>query len=485
MKTYLKENYKSKQLAFLRTWCDKNGFEHKFIQQIRYKINGWELKTEEQLDPKMNRLIEFHRKLLGIGDKSIVSEFWIQRNYDKIIIYFSVISRYLQKNGKREILLAPLPKIKASYLYIDSKVFKGILKDINYINIKRKYDESMYNDIFKIDKLLTDQQKQNGFEFTKTIQTDGVAINFHFRRPNLPVSDKQELNRNDPNIRVIAQDPGRVTLFCGIEKLDNGEYKQYKLSRKKFYTDAGIFKAVKKTNKWNTELKTALEQLSQTSSRSNSLKDFLKYVRIVKLHENIFWNEYTKQRYARQRFALYSGKKKVYDKFFNSIKESGDITKKVVIAFGDAGFASTSKYEISAPTTTLEKQCSKWFNIVKVDEFRTTKLHCDSGSMLAKVFERITIVNNNTKSIKAIRGLLWFKDTTNCCKFIDRDLNAAKNILKCYRSFPERPPGMDRNDPKQEDLPKHYINKEIHIEVVSERYAHKHEALMWLNNFQL
>ena len=60
----------------------------------------------------MNRLIEFHRKLLGIGDKSIVSEFWIQRNYDKIIIYFSVISRYLKKNGKMEILLAPLPKIK-------------------------------------------------------------------------------------------------------------------------------------------------------------------------------------------------------------------------------------------------------------------------------------------------------------------------------------------------------------------------------------
>jgi hypothetical protein len=44
---------------------------------------------------------------------------------------------------------------------------------------------------------------------------------------------------------------------------------------------------------------------------------------------------------------------------------------------------------------------------------------------------------------------------------------------------------MDRNDPKQEDLPKHYINKEIHIEVVNEHNAHEHEALMWLNNFRL
>jgi hypothetical protein len=66
-------------------------------------------------------------------------------------------------------------------------------------------------------------------------------------------------------------------------------------------------------------LPAVLNQLSQTNSKHINLDEFLKYVQIVKDNEEILWNEYTKQRYARQRFALYSGKKKAYDKFFHSI----------------------------------------------------------------------------------------------------------------------------------------------------------------------
>src|SRR6185436_7749749 len=341
-------------------------------------------------------------------------------------------------------------------------------------NRKQKYDKSMYNDVFNFNKLLTQRQVQDGFVFTNTIQTDGVAINFHFRRPNLVISEPKTLDRTDPNIRVIAQDPGRVTLFCGVEELDNGKYRNYKLSRKQFYTDTGIRKAVKKTNKWNIEspeLRATLDQLSQTSSRSNRLHEFFEYVKIVKNNEDILWNEYTKQRYARQRFALYSGKKSVYDKFFHSIV-ADDPTKKIVIAFGDAGFASTSKHELSAPTTTLEKQCAKWFNIVKIDEFRTTKLHYATGKVLSKVYEKTTTIVNNTivkTCVKSVRGLLWY-NTTNNGKFIDRDFNAALNILKCYRFGKKRPSGMSRADPRQDDPPIHYINKIIRIVVVPEQH---------------
>src|SRR6185436_5709514 len=342
-KTYLQENFKSKQIAFLKVWCNRKGFDSKYIHQIRFKINGWKLKVEDPRTPEMDRLISLHRKILGIENNEmfISKRGWMTHNYSKIVVYFSILSKFLKRNGKREILLAPLPKIKTAFLFIDSSVFKGILSSIKYTNRKQKYDKSMYNDVFNFNKLLTQRQVQDGFVFTNTIQTDGVAINFHFRRPNLVISEPKTLDRTDPTIRVIAQDPGRVTLFCGVEELDNGKYRKYKLSRNSFYTDTGIRKAVKKTNKWNIEspeLRATLDQLSQTSSRSNRLHEFFEYVKIVKNNEDILWNEYTKQRYARQRFALYSGKKSVYDKFFHSIV-ADDPTKKVVIAFGDAGFA--------------------------------------------------------------------------------------------------------------------------------------------------
>jgi len=467
LKTYLQENFERVQMQFLITWCAKKDFDAKFIKQIRYKINGWELKNEDLRDARMERLIFFHRKLLGLGDTEYICKSWMKDNYDKMIIYFSILSKFLVRNNKKSVLVAPLPQIKSSFLYIDNNVLYGILRDIKYITKKIDYDASMYYDIFKINKLLTTRQKQDGFIFTGTIQTDCASINFHFRRPNPSASGpKREYDRNDPNVRVIAQDPGRVNLFYGVEELEDGTFKKFKLSRNHFYTSSGAKQAVKKNNKWNTELedlKLVLDQLSQTNSRSNNLNEFLDYVKVVKSNEDLLWGEYTKQRHARQRFALYSGKKKTYDKFFSSIASYGDPEKKIVIAYGDAGFKSSAKYELAAPTTTLEKQCSKWFNVVKVDEFRTTQLHYETGTILAKVVEAITTVNTltntKTKSIRSIRGLLWYISSTNCCKFIDRDFNAAKNILRCYRVFPNRPLGMDRNDPRQENPPAHYIKK--------------------------
>ena len=155
----------------------------------------------------------------------------------------------------------------------------------------------MYYEVFKINKLLTASQKENEFKFTGTIQTDCVSINFHFRRPNIVTStSKLKLDRNDPNIRVIAQDPGRTTLFYGVEEIEPGEFKKFKLTRNEFHTISGAKKAVKNVNRWNTEEKIAavLNQLSQTNSRHINLDEFLKYVQIIKDNEEILWNEYTK-----------------------------------------------------------------------------------------------------------------------------------------------------------------------------------------------
>jgi hypothetical protein len=110
---------------------------------------------------------------------------------------------------------------------------------------------------------------------------------------------------------------------------------------------------------------------------------------------------------------------------------------------------------LSAPTTTLEKQCKKWYKVLKVDEFRTTQLHCDTGDILQKVKE-VSLTKNGKTFNKTIRGLLRYK-TANFCKFIDRDLNAAKNILKCYRLFPLRPNGFCREDVRQKDPEPHFI----------------------------
>jgi len=303
-KTFLQVNFEGNQVKFLRLWCVKNDIDPKFIWQIRCKINGWKPKTDLSLDSIdedqktiVDNLITYHRKLLDLVDTNKVGKLWIKSNYNRVIIYYSVLSQYLVENNKKGILIAPLPKIKSSFLYIDSNVFYGILRNIKYVNEPKKYNQDMYYEVFNINKLLTASQKRNEFKFTGTIQTDCVSINFHFRRPNIVTStSKLKLDRNDPNIRVIAQDPGRTTLFYGVEEIEPGEFKKFKLTRNEFHTISGAKKAVKNVNRWNTEEKIAavLNQLSQTNSKHINLDEFLKYVQIIKDNEEILWNEYTK-----------------------------------------------------------------------------------------------------------------------------------------------------------------------------------------------
>jgi len=490
-KVYLQENFKGKQLAFLRTWTEAKYLDKDRIIVLLQSINGWELKNSTVLSEDEHRLITFHRKVLNLSVNEIIDKKWIKNNYSKIIIYFSLLSRYLVKKGKKGILVAPICKIKTSFMYIDKLVLQGILKD-SKISIPK---ESMYSETFNTGKLLTQNQKALGFQFTGTIQTDSVAVIFHFRRPdtsdkiesdrkleelkiikktetliekkiriqkekeiiNLKRLEDRRLDGND-SLRVIGNDPGRSTLFCGVESINNGKFRNYSLSRKQFYTESGIFLATKRSNKWNVgSLGPELDELSKTNSRANKLSDFKEYVSVVNKHYDKFWLEATKKRHSRQRLALYSGKQSVYSRFFQSFKIQSD-TREIVVAYGDAGFASTSKYEIAAPTSALEKECSKWYRVVKIDEFRTTKLHYLTGNVLSKVQEQTTM--NGTISKKTIRGLLWY-NSTKASKFIDRDLNAAKNILHCYNIYPIRPPGMARTDPKIEDPVIKIIKKNV------------------------
>lgn len=468
-KTYLSTNFEKKQIAFISLWLEKHDIDIKFTRHIRYLVNGWDFSRLKnrlnllQMTEKMTNFISFQKKLLHIQSDEKLDDSWLKTNYETIIVYYSVMSKYFKKRGKRQVMLAPLCKIRSKFLHIDTDVFHGILKGLNITQenkfFVRENKDLYYNQVFKINKLLTSQQLDKGFKFTGTVMTDGCALNILFKRPKLIANTTpQQLDRNDPNIRVIANDPGRSTLFCGIEKLEDGTYKNYSLTRNHFHTVSGAKKATKNANRWNNEcLKKTIEEMSQTNSRSVHLVDFLKYVKSVNDNYIKLWDEYLKKRYSRQRFSLYSGKKKAYDTFFKSLGLSvnENDTRQTIIAYGDAGFASNSKYEIAAPTTALETQCKKWFKVVKVDEFRTTQVHNETKQRLCHV--NMITQNETEKQVRKVRGLLWYRKTSQSSKFINRDINAAKNILECYRMHPERPTEMKRETEAQEIPKAHYI----------------------------
>ena len=96
-----------------------------------------------------------------------------------------------------------------------------------------------------------------------------------------------------------------------------------------------------------------------------------------------------------------------------------------IIAYGAAKFPSTGRGELSAPTTSLFRACCRHFqHVVLVDEFRTSKTCSICGGDLASVKLRGVIV----------RGLHWC-GSTKCRRLLNRDYNAAVNILHRYGEY--------------------------------------------------
>jgi hypothetical protein len=520
-KTYLETTFEKKQNAFLRIWCSRHSLED--IKIIRYLINGWELYKPYVATEETNKLVNFHRKLLNLKDNETFNSTHIKNNYEKVIVYYSVLSKYLTKHNFSGILTAPMSHMNMTYIQIDTEVLYGILKDMDVLDGNLSYfkaNSSFYwSSVINTNKYLTRLQRSI-CNFTNTIQTDGVSICIHYRRPIIKdtvyeekvkeINDSSKTKKDKAielkqlkldknwnfekfeNDRIIGQDPGRVNLFSGSEKLENGSWKKYSLTKSHFYEKSGIKDLNRKSKRWNLKLKSELEQLSKFSTRS-TLESFISYTQVILNNYSKLWLEYSNKKWARSRLHVYSGKKKVYDTFFNSLKDNSG--RRVIIAYGDAGFASSSKYELTAPTTRVLTETKKHFKVVMIDEFRTTQIHSESGIRLSPVVE-ITTPNENKRdeyllfleqnkdspnkkirkkvkeinrklnkyikevgSIRTVRGLLWY-NSTNGSKFINRDFDSSKSMAGCYGTYPLRPIGLSRDDIEQPIPSKKYIYKE-------------------------
>ena len=259
--------------------------------------------------------------------------------------------------------------------------------------------------------------------FTNTIETDGSSICVHFERLKKP-KDKVTKNKIDTkNIDYWACDPGRTNIFYMVNQKEDGTYKTLKLSRRQYYQESGICKAIRKSQKWQDVEEIKECNLSSYSPKGCNLETFKRFVDNYLEHWDVLWNEYGAEKWSKQRMRLYGGKKRVFANFFN--KMNSTIDKKLVVGYGSANFSPTAKNEVAVPTSRAYKECTYRFKTVPVDEFRTSKIYYGDSSTILQTVKR---ADKDT----VIRGLLWYSSTIESeNKFVNRDVNGAINILNC------------------------------------------------------
>jgi hypothetical protein len=174
------------------------------------------------------------------------------------------------------------------------------------------------------------------------------------------------------------------------------------------------------------------------------------------------WRIRTTKKWLNERLRVYSLKQKFIANWINNLIGDGPDRKarkaNLTIAYGDAKFASTGKGEKAGPTSWLSKEISKKIDTVFVNEFNTTKKCNCCGQTLCVVKDEVTneeVARRRNKVRKKqrtrvfnasgneammeeekkktqiidIRGLRWCPTNHT---FVDRDVNAALNILDVF-----------------------------------------------------
>lgn len=398
--------------------------------------------------------IAMQRKVLGFEGEEKVTMEWTKTksNLQNIIRYFVFTNRYLQAKDLNLFKVTPLASIRRHFITIDADVLYGIMKECNLVecNIKTfsPLAKEHWESILKVKRL----QGRNNV-FTGTMQSDGVSICVHFQRPKTTLDESlkmkgkkgaQYLVQNDNIVigdgdRVIAVDPGRTNIIYAVEMID-GVPHVYVLTKGQYYTESGIFEARKKTQKWLLSIKNQLDDMSRLSIKNISMLSFDTYMATYLTHYDSLWTELSNTKWSRQRLRLYAGKQRVIETFFNRIKkgDGNQKEKRIIIAYGTGCNVAGGKNELSVPVSKIFKMTLQRFPVKLTDEHRSTKVFFEDDSILENVVRKDT----NQK----LRGLLWCS-STNHNKFVNRDFNAAMNILRCATST-ERPHSLTHDHPK-------------------------------------
>jgi len=417
--------FEGRQKKHVLRWCLENKLTKEDAYAIRCAINGWGCR--KVVPEKAIFFVQEQRAIIGIKQDDEVTHTFLGTHMEQIVKYYYHVLKYMETfPDAPRFTLAPISRIKSHFLTIDSTVLFEMMKNVELVKANKTdfmgMRDDMFASVFNLKGLCSG-------EFTYMVETDGISLCVHFK------VSKQESEASNRELkkaseRVIAIDPGRTNLIYGVEKMPSGKVKTYKLTKGEYYTAAGMKEATRKAKVWEAGIHQEELIYRRQSPKSSEGVVFDAFLADYASVYQKLWDVKTQKKWGRERLRVYSLKKKTLDRFFNTMK--GDTLP--TIAYGAAKFNPTSKNELSAPTTYLSKTCSHHFPLVFVDEYNTTKVcHCCN--------ERLCPVK---KDDKEVRGLRWCS-STKCRTFLNRDLNAALNILRCFESGTMRPYSLSRN----------------------------------------
>lgn len=179
-------------------------------------------------------------------------------------------------------------------------------------------------------------------------------------------------------------------------------------------------------------------KLSELSHRTNDEVEFWRYLEAKRDFDQSVAREFYEHVWRNWRLRIYSARKSSEDRFLDRL--SATYGKCCRIFYGDWSMKDQLRECEPSPTVGLRKALKKKFTVTNVDEYLTSRTCNKCMGRLSSYAKR-----DGKRSYSRL-----------CCKncrshpyrsklFVDRDVNAAANILLVGNSLPLRPEAMRRN----------------------------------------
>ncbi len=435
----------------------KNDLFNNKIEQSNIKYHKWINDNKFLLFPKnIEKSIQYDIKINP--DKYFKHSFYInkkieelnKRNYQVIPQRNNIIPKHITLNTSA---IVDIINDKKKFLF-------SFNKSEMILNCK-KYQKHTWKSLLKLEKKQIFKLNSK-YVFYNEIKTDGfdcilVFINKNFKNKKfgdkLPdvdneiIFDKLEDFQKgkckkylDSNYKFIGVDPGKIRPFTMID--ENGNFFKYSSMRRRFDTYAKRSNFIIKNEKKNNNIVEKETQLSNYSSRTLNIEKYKNFIINKNKLNDETKNFYNKILFRKLSFRVFARTKQSEDKLLNEIenkyltKEEIKNKRKIVLFYGDYSRSTSMKGCYSTPNIGLKRLLSKRFEIFDVNEYKTSKLYNKNHKELTNVKIR------KGKHLRSLHEVLTLKEDTEKRIFVNRDVNACKNILSIglhYLKNRERP----------------------------------------------
>jgi len=314
-------------------------------------------------------------------------------------------------------------------------------------NNAKKYQKQAWRTILKLENKQLFNHRD--YIFYNQIQTDGISCNLLFIRKDfykkrygqrLPEYDediefevkqlekltKEECD-NFKNRTLVGIDPGKKDILTMVDEEDN--YYSYSNCRRRndtYLKRSNQILLNEKDKCGIIEIETVLSKFNKRTLITTKFIDYLQERQSVKTKLQEF---YEKPLFRKLNLRRFCRTKSAEDKMLNEIEKK--FGKNLLLGLGDWSVNTSHQMKGCMPTPNkgISKLLMKRFEVVSIDEYKTSKLY---NKDLSKELTNVKVKRG--KRCKSIHTLLTPTRNPNGV-ILNRDRNACKNILSIMKEF--------------------------------------------------